>query len=138
MNVYPIKVKLNDKEETLTLRLDVDGIRALQNQYGVDINDLILDCGSNPVKMADVLSAALGHRNNKNTVLSGDEVFMALADDNRGGMIGWSDLAMRIAVVSGTMTVQQVEKILEKMKRAEEQALSDEVQEETPTKAAKQ
>lgn len=119
MNVFPVKIRRNGEDLTLTLKLDVKRIRELCEKHQKDIMDLITDVSTSPGTLADILDAALHHSHNENPVdLDGDELFDLLVEAGiLKGMASWVELTNKIAVVSGVLEQEQSNAMIGSMKR---------------------
>lgn len=121
MNVYPLTIKNEEgKKVTLTLRLDLSHIRQLKEETGSDPLDLISDAGSgNSLTLAALLGASLNHKNNKNAITDGDELFDLLVDNGVCGLSSWAELLSKVVTISGILTAKQMQGIVRKVKEAE-------------------
>lgn len=140
MNVFPVKVNRDGKELTVTLKLDTKHIRNLSAKYdNRSPLDIVTDASSNPGVLADILDAALQHRNSGNPMdLDGDELLDLLVENGCCGMMKHMTLANDIAVVSGIMDKEQASAMKNamerKMKKIIDSLNEDKEESDPPTK----
>lgn len=124
MNVYPVKIDWNGKDTLISLKLDLKHIRALQENTGKDLLDLITDAPQTLVTMGDLLDAALCWKGNENPPdLTGDDLFDALVQQGKAGVADWMELVNGIATASGVLQSQQAAAMLKSVRRKVEQAI---------------
>lgn len=127
MNVFPVKVFRDDKELTVTLKLDTKNLRKLSAKYdNRSPLDIITDASSDPGVLADILDAALRYRNNDNPKdMDGDVLRDLLVEGGFGGMAQSMALANNIAVVSGVMDKEQATALNSSMERRMKKIIDD-------------
>jgi hypothetical protein len=118
MNVYPAKVTIDGRKQTLAFRLDLRHIRELQEAREKDIFDILTDSFTNPCAMADLIGAALSWKGNDNPVVNGDEAYDLLVEAGYCGPVKWTELAAGIASVSGILAPEHGAAMVQRAKQS--------------------
>lgn len=129
MNVYPVKIELNGKETTVSLKLDSRHLRALEEQMEMNAHDILVKAYDSMGALCDVLTAAVDYKGNTNPKIDGCDLADALTDAGKGGELGWVRLVTQLGMVSGVFSQAAGSKII----KDTEDAVADVLSEENPT-----
>lgn len=129
MNVYPVKIELNGKETTVSLKLDARHLRTLEERMELNARDILVKAYDSMGTMCDVLTAAMDYKGNANPKIDGCDLADALTDAGAGGELGWVRLMTQLGMVSGVFSKEAGSKII----KGTEDAVADVLSEENPT-----
>lgn len=112
MNVYPVKIELDGKETTVSLKLDARHLRELEEKMKKNARDIILEAYNSMGTLCDVLTAAMDYKGNTNPDMDGYDLVDALTDAGKGGELGWPKLMTHVGIVSGVFSREAGLKII--------------------------
>lgn len=108
----------NGSPVTVDLRLPVAAQLKLKRKWNEGSVTTLFDAIDDVERFVDVLDASLKWTGNQNTVKTGEELFELLADNDMLGMEAKQALVCSIGAVSGIISKDERDKILERTKKA--------------------
>lgn len=115
INTYDIEINQNDEIITLSLRLTIGGQVALKKKFGGNALGTILEASDDAEKCAAVLKEALNFKGNTNKITDGFELYDLLVDNGYKDYESFGNLLLSIACVSGLITEEKKQKLLNSM-----------------------
>lgn len=120
---YNLTLENYDGEQIeLKLRINLLGVKNLQNKYIKNKTDVLADVVMNsitdPTVMADIFKEALNYKGNENTIHSGEELYDLLVDNKYRGSFEFIKIMGGISVVSGILSEDEFNMALNELEKA--------------------
>ena len=134
MELKTIKVQTS-AGKVYDLRLTLGGQKALKKQYGEEILDILLTAITDNEVLAEVLQQSLHFAGSElDFSVTGEQVYEELIDSGCHGQMPKARLLMDLAECAGLISADQERKLLAKIERSLDDALSnlDDADDEPP------
>ncbi|MDE5781484.1 MAG: hypothetical protein K2I03_08410 [Lachnospiraceae bacterium] len=125
MKTYEIKLKAEEKEIKVHLRLTAGGLRKLKEKYDEEGMSLLMSSFQDIDRIIDIFDAALNYKNNDNEITDGEQLYDLLVDNSICGVEGFQKILTDIAINSGILTKQQGNTVQKLVKNTFEDAFAD-------------